>query len=322
MKDQYGRVIDYLRVSVTDRCNLRCTYCMPEDGVEWIPSEEILTDEEILKICRAAASLGIRHLKVTGGEPLLRENVTELIGRLKEIDGIETITLTTNGIFLPRYIERLVSAGIDGINVSLDTLQEEKFRRLTRNGSVKEVWNGISSVLPYEQVCIKINCVLDGEDWEEDAVSVARIAKNHGIHVRFIELMPTQNQKERGNLEKATKDLLERVYGSLHPCHEKIGFGPSIYYELPDFQGKIGFISAISHKFCNQCNRVRLTSDGKLRLCLQVEQGVDLKEAVRQGADEEELKKLLEAGLQIKPREHQFGCDCMIEGTSMSRIGG
>ena len=322
MKDQYGRVIDYLRVSVTDRCNLRCTYCMPKDGVEWLSSEEILTDEEILKICRAAASLGIRHLKVTGGEPLLRENVTELIGKLKAIEGIETVTLTTNGIFLPRYIERLVSTGIDGINVSLDTLQEEKFCRLTRNGSVKEVWNGISSVLPYEQICVKINCVLDGEDWEEDAVSVAQIAKNHRIHVRFIELMPTQNQKEEGNLEKDAKALLERVYGPLHPCSEKIGFGPSTYYELQDFQGKIGFISAVSHKFCNQCNRIRLTSDGKLRLCLQVEQGIDLKEAVRQGADEEELKKLLEAGLQIKPREHQFGCDCMIEGTSMSRIGG
>lgn len=322
MRDQYGRNIDYLRVSVTDRCNLRCVYCMPKDGVEWIPDEEILTDKEIVKVCKAAADLGIRHLKVTGGEPLLRENVVELIGRLKKIEGIETVTLTTNGIFLPQYIEGLTKVGIDGINVSLDTLKEEKFRKLTRNGSVKEVWNGISSILPYEQVCVKINCVLDGDDWETDAVSVAELAKKYHIHVRFIELMPTQNQEEKCNFEKETKALLERVYGPLQPSREKIGFGPSAYYELPEFQGKIGFISAVSHKFCNQCNRIRLTSDGKLRLCLQVEQGVDLKRALRQGADEEKLKELLKIGLRMKPKEHQFGCDCMIEGKSMSRIGG
>jgi len=224
--------------------------------------------------------------------------------------------------FFCHSIERLVKVGIDGINVSLDTLQEEKFRKLTRNGSVKEVWKGLSSVLPYERVCVKINCVLDGDDWEEDAVNVARIAKNYRAHVRFIELMPAQNREEKCNLERETKLLLECVYGPLHLCREKIGFGPSTYYELPEFQGKIGFISAVSHKFCNQCNRIRLTSDGKLRLCLQAEQGVDLKKALRQGADEEELKKLLETGLRMKPKEHHFGCDCMIEGKSMSRIGG
>ena len=175
--------------------------------------------------------------------------------------------------------------------------------------------------LPYDQINMKINCVLAGKDWQKDAVRVAEIAKKYRIHVRFIELMPIQNQEEKGNLEEEIKALLEDVYGPMRRCEERIGFGPSVYYELPEFCGKIGFISAVSHKFCNQCNRIRLTCDGKLRLCLQSENAVDLKSALRQGACEEELKQLLERGLLEKPREHRFGCDC-IEGEAMSRIGG
>lgn len=321
MKDQYGRLIDYLRISVTDRCNLRCVYCMPEKGVTWIPHSEVLTYEELLTVGKAAVALGIKHIKITGGEPLLRKNVTEFIGRLKKTKGIETVTLTTNGILLPNYIEKLSETGIDGINISLDTLEEKKFRKLTRNGEVKDVWKGIFSVLPYEQINVKINCVLAGKDWQKDAVCMAEIAKKYRIHVRFIELMPIQNRKENGSLEEEIKALLEDVYGSMRRCEERIGFGPSVYYELPEFCGKIGFISAVSHKFCNQCNRIRLSCDGKLRLCLQSENAVDLKSALRQGACEEELKQLLEKGLLEKPREHRFGCDC-IEGEAMSRIGG
>lgn len=211
MKDQYGRLIDYLRISVTDRCNLRCVYCMPEKGVTWIPHSEVLTYEELLTVGKAAAALGIKHIKITGGEPLLRKNVTEFIARLKKTKGIETVTLTTNGILLPNYIDQLSEAGIDGINISLDTLEEKKFRKLTRNGEVKDVWKGISSVLPYDQINMKINCVLAGKDWQKDAVRVAEIAKKYRIHVRFIELMPIQNQEEKGNLEEEIKALLEDV---------------------------------------------------------------------------------------------------------------
>ncbi len=177
----------------------------------WIPHSEVLTYEELLTVGKAAAALGIKHIKITGGEPLLRKNVTEFIGRLKKTKGIETVTLTTNGILLPNYIDQLSEAGIDGINISLDTLEEKKFRKLTRNGEVKDVWKGISSVLPYDQINMKINCVLAGKDWQKDAVRVAEIAKKYRIHVRFIELMPIQNQEEKGNLEEEIKALLEDV---------------------------------------------------------------------------------------------------------------
>lgn len=321
MRDQYGRVIDYLRISVTDRCNLRCVYCMPEEGVKLLPHEEVLSFEEMLSVSRAAAMLGIRHIKVTGGEPLVRKGVAEFIGKLKQTAGIETVTLTTNGILLPEKIEELVQAGIDGINISLDTLNPEKFRTMTRKGEVEQVLAGIRSALPYRQFTVKINCVLDGEDWKKDAADIAGIAKNHPVHVRFIELMPLVKRKKTDGQEREVRNLLEEVYGPMEVCRERFGSGPSIYYEIPGFQGKIGFISAVSHKFCNQCNRIRLTCDGVLRMCLQSDSGVDLKKILRQGASEAELGAVIHDALTAKPKEHRFECDS-IRAEAMSQIGG
>ncbi len=321
MKDQYGRTIDYLRISVTDRCNLRCTYCMPEEGITCIPHEEILRYEEMEQICRIMAEMGLKHIKVTGGEPLVRKGISGFIRTLKEIPGIETVTLTTNGILLESMAEELASAGIDGINVSLDTLDEEAFRAITRGGDVKRVLAGLRKMHQYPQITLKINCVLGGENWKKNAVSVAELAKNHPIHVRFIEHMPIGREPEKeAKREEQVRVVLETVYGPSILCEKPMGFGPSVYYHFEGFLGKIGFISAVSHKFCSGCNRIRLTADGRLRMCLQSGNSTDLK-AVLRGENPEGLESVIQKSVYEKPREHHFDKES-IETVSMSQIGG
>lgn len=322
MKDQYRRTIDYLRVSVTDRCNLRCTYCMPPEGIQPVCQEEILTFEEIVRICSAFAELGVKHIKVTGGEPLVRRDVDVLIRKIKAISGIETVTLTTNGTLLPSFVGKLVAAGVDGINISLDTLDEQEFRKITRNGNLEEVFAGIRSAIAYKETVIKINCVLEGEKWRQRAVQVASLARKYPVHVRFIERMPLV---EEGILEDTAEQqvraVLESVYGEMRKYEGKLGPGPSVYYSLEGFQGKIGFISAMSHKFCDKCNRVRLTCDGTLRMCLQSKEGVDLKTRLRSGVSEDSLKSCIEEALAKKPKEHHFHLS-QIQADGMSQIGG
>lgn len=322
MKDRYRRTIDYLRVSITDRCNLRCTYCMPPEGIQTIGHGEILTFEEISALCRISASLGVKHIKVTGGEPLVRRDADILIRKLKEIPGIETVTLTTNGTLLESNMKKLACAGVDGINISLDTLDEREFREITRNGSLEEVLAGICAAIAYEDITVKINCVLEGANWRERAVSIASLAKKYPVHVRFIERMPLI---EEGDAERKTeeqvKEILESVYGKLSPCEEILGPGPSVYYCLEGFLGKIGFISAMSHKFCEKCNRVRLTCDGMLRMCLQSEDCVDLKEKLRGNASEDEIRDAMKEAFFGKPKEHSFH-EKQIQADGMSQIGG
>lgn len=319
MKDNYGRTIDYLRISITDRCNLRCTYCMPEEGISCIRHEDILTYEEIQTICTIMANMGLRHIKITGGEPLVRKECWKLIRQLKKIDGIETVTVTTNGILLEEAVNDLVKAGVDGINISLDTQKEAEYAKITRGGDVKKVMNGLKAILTYPQVTVKINCVLVGEDWEKTVISMAELAKTNPIHVRFIEYMPVE-QKQQTKLQDEVRAVLEAAYGPALDCKKPLGFGPSSYYQLEGFQGKIGFISAISHKFCKKCNRLRLTADGKLRLCLQSSESIDIKTLVRQ-KNNTELVVAIQSALKQKPKEHHFEA-CNIETISMSQIGG
>lgn len=321
MKDRYGRVIDYLRISITDRCNLRCVYCMPNGACAYVPKEEILSFEELLFLCESIVLLGIKHIKITGGEPLLREGVVPFLKELKQMEGIETVTLTTNGTLLSDMAEELSKTGIDGVNISLDTLNQEKFRCITRNGDLQQVLDGVHAMLQHKNVVVKLNCVLDGKDWEQDAVAVANLAKRYPLHVRFIELMPLGKSNTERRNEIEVKKLLETQFGTMRQCQEKIGFGPSIYYEIEGFCGKIGFISALSHKFCNQCNRIRLTCDGTLRMCLQKQDGIDIKPYVRTERSKEKLCEQIRYALAEKPREHQFECDC-IQTESMSKIGG
>lgn len=326
MVDSCNRKIDYIRISLTDRCNLRCVYCMPEEGVKYLAHDRIITYEEILRLCRCFAKLGIRKVKLTGGEPLVRKDVAYLVGELKRLDGIDNVTITTNGILLKSQIKGLADAGLDAVNISLDTLDGELFQRLTRFGRIDQVLEGIKAALSYPQIGVKINCVpMYGENLEQTVIQMAGLAREQRLHVRFIELMPIGIGKEqRGCAEEQIKEILIRAYGPLHPCREALGNGPCVYYSLDGFLGNIGFISAVSHKFCDRCNRVRLTSEGFLKNCLQYAGGTDLKALMKQGIEDDALTKVIYETIQKKPRSHQFGEKEQDGGEDkrMSEIGG
>lgn len=322
MIDRYGRTIDYMRISVTDRCNLRCVYCVPECGVTRIPTERLLTEEELLRITRAAAKEGIAHVKVTGGEPLLRPNLAGLVQKIREIPGIETVTLTTNGILLPDQIDALAAAGISGINISLDTLNKERYRSLTRGGELERALAGLEAAKRQKGVTVKVNAVLYETHWEEDALTLAALAEKDPVHVRFIEHMPLGTEaEERPVREDAILALLQKEYGKCESYQGKIGEGPGHYVTFPGMTGKIGFISAISHKFCSGCNRLRLTADGDLRMCLQSKEGIPLRELLRDGATDEKLREVLRGCILQKPEGHQM-TEQKIEAEGMCQIGG
>ena len=324
LKDSFGRNIDYLRLSITDRCNLRCVYCMPEEGVEMITHTDVLRYDEMIRICRLMAELGMKKIKVTGGEPLARKGVESLIRDLKQMDGIEKVTLTTNGVELAGKISALHEAGVDGINISLDTLDRELFREITRRDVLEKVLEGIDAVLQYPDIPLKINCVPMGKE-EQDLVKLAGLAKDKMLHVRFIEMMPIGTGKDYCFLSEGDiRRQLEAVYGPMKPYKKVQGNGPCQYYELEGFQGKIGFISAISHKFCDECNRIRLTSQGFLKTCLQYNKGKDLRTLMREGASDEVIKAAIMEAIEAKPRAHQFHDAQIVEENSMgmSQIGG
>lgn len=324
MIDGIGRNIDYLRISIIDRCNLRCVYCMPEEGVDAVSHEEILSYEEILRLVRAFAKLGIHKIKLTGGEPLVRKNVAYLVNELKKIEGITQVTLTTNGILLAETIDSLAEAGLDGINLSLDTLNPEVFQKITRRNSFDRVMEGLRAAFKYPQIPLKVNCVPMGIEGQ-DVLEMAELARKYPVHVRFIEMMPIGlgKQFEFCSEEYILQGLKER-YGDYVPYEKCLGNGPGHYYTFEGFQGKIGFVSAISHKFCESCNRVRLTSQGYLKTCLQYDVGVDLKQLLREGAAEEELCCAIEAAILRKPLGHQFGSQVESHGEEhmMAQIGG
>ena len=324
MIDSYGRVIDYLRISVIDRCNLRCVYCMPEEGLEMTSHEEVLTYGEIVRICKIMAKTGLKKIKLTGGEPLVRKELPKLAGRLKAIPGIEKVTLTTNGILLEELMEELHDAGIDSINISLDTLDRDLYAQITRRDQLETVKKGIEAALAYPDISLKINCVPMGLP-KQNLSEIAALAKYHRIHVRFIEMMPIGYGKNyRFVGENEILGQLEEKFGKAEIFNGKLGNGPCHYYDFEGFQGKIGFISAISHKFCSECNRVRLTSQGFLKTCLQYNTGNDLKVPMRTGASDEELQELIMRTINEKPIGHRF----LEEGISdennlnMSQIGG
>ena len=323
MLDQYGRKIDYLRISVTDRCNLRCRYCMPEPMAA-VRHEDILRYEEILRICRAAAKLGITKFKVTGGEPLVRAGCAEFIAELKKQPGTEQVTLTTNGLLLEKNIDALASAGLDGVNISLDTLDNAHFRSITGYTG-----DGADTLLRVLKECCtkglhtKINAVLL-EETEADAPALAAIAETLPVDVRFIELMPIGfgTAMKRVSPEDILAALKER-WPDLTPTDEKRGNGPAHYYKSAALLGRIGFIDAVSHKFCAGCNRVRLTSTGQLKPCLCYADSADLRALIRGGCTDDELKEALRATVYAKPRAHCFGTDAAVtEKHMMSQIGG
>ncbi len=308
MQDQYGREIDYVRISITDRCNLRCTYCMPEDGlVDYTSHTAILSYEEILRLVRCLAKLGIRKIKLTGGEPLVRIGCADLVRELKAIKGIEQVTITTNGVLLADMAGDLIQAGIDGINVSLDTVEREIFAKITRRDYFDNVMAGIEKVKSLGYCNLKINCVPIAQFNKNEIVKLAAQAKDYPLSVRFIELMPIGLAKEYTAISKEEiMEMLTEAFGGMTPYEGRLGNGPAEYYSLPGFKGHIGFIGAIHNKFCGQCNRIRLTSGGFLKLCLNQNKGGDILPLLRNGASEEELTEAMREIIYQKPLAHHF----------------
>lgn len=343
MRDQFGRAIDYMRVSVTDRCNLRCVYCMPAAGVPFVPHEEILSFDEIARICRIGAELGITKLKLTGGEPLVRRGLPDLLGMLKRIPGIEQVTLTTNGTLLKEQINELVSNGLNSVNISIDTLDPERYREVTRGGSVEKAWEGLDAAAGFPGLRVKVNCVpLQGAE-DEEYIRLALLAKEGKADVRFIEMMPIGMGKVfSGRSKEEIYSILKQVYGESEAYDGRLGNGPAVYVQFPGFRKHVGFISAVSHQFCSGCNRIRLTSEGYLKPCLQYGSGTDLKKLLRGGADDDMIRREIERTIFSKPASHQFDASCAavpgeesgnegdedtgdgdsLEKKGMSRIGG
>ncbi|MFW2487792.1 GTP 3',8-cyclase MoaA [Clostridium chromiireducens] len=326
MLDIYNRKIDYIRISVTDRCNLRCIYCMPEKGIHSVDNKDILSYEEIIYLCENFAKIGISKIKITGGEPLVRDNLAYLIKKIKSIQGINNVTLTTNGILLEEQIDSLVKSGLDAVNVSIDSLDEITYKNITRIGDVNKVIRGIDKALEYKNIVVKINCVpIEGID-DKQILDITKLAKNKNLSVRFIELMPIGlGKKINGMSEEKIKKIIQENYGELIVYNKSMGNGPSNYYSLENFQGKIGFISAVNHKFCNSCNRVRITANGFLKTCLQYNEGQDLKSLIRSGKSDEEINEVIKKTIYNKPKENRFleqNCCEKLEQNIMSQIGG
>ncbi|MEG1846910.1 MAG: GTP 3',8-cyclase MoaA [Lachnospiraceae bacterium] len=306
MLDQYNRNINYLRISVTDRCNFRCIYCMPEKGIEARRHQDMLQFDEIVRICTCAASLGISRIKITGGEPFVRKGILDLIAMIHEIPGIDEITMTTNGFYLKENIAQLQAAGVTGINLSLDTLNREHFTEITRQNVLPIIIDALQAALLAGLSGIKVNCVLLHQSTEE-LLQLVLLAKDNPIQVRFIELMPIgAGSLYSGKSQDEMKVIIEQTYGVMQPYTTQLGNGPAHYYSLSGFTGHIGFISAISHGFCESCNRIRLTSDGFLKSCLNYEATVNLREVIRSGILDMELTEIMQQVIFYKPRHHGF----------------
>ncbi|MDR2468789.1 MAG: GTP 3',8-cyclase MoaA [Spirochaetaceae bacterium] len=306
MVDSLGRTIDYLRISVTDRCPARCVYCMPKTNADWIPHHEILTFEEILRIAALMAELGVSKVKITGGEPLARRGLVPFLRCLTGLHAFNWISLTTNAILLGPLLEDLLDAGISALNISLDSLDRERYRRITQSDMFDEASTQLDRALA-APIPVKINCVPVQGCNEEDIVPLARLAEHNPIAVRFIELMPLGFARTLTPITTAaTAALIEKNCGTLHPLAQVPGAGPAVYAAIDGFAGKIGFISPLSHTFCSSCSRLRLTSAGILRPCLAHERGINLKAALRGGASDNVLKDLICRAAAEKPAGHNF----------------
>lgn len=330
MIDQFGRLINYLRISVTDRCNLRCTYCMPAEGIQFLDHAEILSYEEIYRLVRIMSVHGLEYVRITGGEPTVRKNLCELISMLNQLPQIKGIGITTNGLLLTKQLDDLLAAGLTSLNISVDTLRPELFNKITRRNSFDQFFAGLSYALSKSEQCtIKLNCVLNKnnrEEWPE----IALLSKDYPISVRFIEMMPIGLGKTKSQFgENSLRSELEAKLGPLKPLTpdlHPLSFGPGRYERIDGFRGNIGFISAISHSFCEQCNRLRLTATGFLKTCLQYANGRDLRPALRDGSADQEIWKLIELALTEKPHSHQFKKkiqeNSLLETKHMNQIGG
>ena len=312
MIDKHSRKISYLRVSVTDLCNLRCVYCMPPGGSELSRKEEILSLEEILKLVKHGVSLGVNKIRITGGEPLVRKGIISLVNQIAEIKGIDDIAMTTNGVFLKEFATQLKSSGLSRLNISLDTMREDRFAEITRGGNIADVFDGVEAVLKAGFKGTKMNAVVMRGDNDDEIHDFVRYIMERDIELRFIELMAS-GWKDMVDEDRfmPTSEIMERVrgIGELVPDKQRVGGGPATIYRIKGALGSIGFISAVSKPFCKTCNRLRLTSDGKLRSCLLTGGEVDIKDILRSSnLDEKEIQdRLTEAFFKVtdmKPIVH------------------
>ena len=326
MIDKYGRVIDYLRVSVTDRCNFRCVYCMPPEGVELMSHEQVIRYEELMRLIRLFAELGIRHIRLTGGEPTVRKGIVSLVRDIHDLPGIESVSMTTNGLLLPDMLPDLKAAGLSAVNISLDTLDEARFDDITRTtGNLPKVLDAIR-LSAEAGLNTKVNCVAMRGVNDDEVPEIAALAKLLPVCVRFIEYMPIgKHDYEQAIYMDEVLDLIRGAFGELTEDPTLRGHGPARYYKPEGFRGSVGVISAMSHSFCEECNRVRMTSEGFLKLCLQYNVGENLLHALRSGASDEELKDLILRTIDQKPQHHTFldyAENQDIDTRDMSRIGG
>lgn len=327
ISDRFGRLINYMRISVTDRCNFRCAYCMPAEGIAWKTHEEILTFEEIQRVAQVSASLGLSRVRLTGGEPLARKNLPTLVRMLSGIPEITDISMTTNASLLERHAAELAEAGLNRVNVSLDTLDSEKFSHMTRGGRFDQVWNGILAAEAAGIAPIKINVVVVRGVNDQEIVDLARLTLEHNWQVRFIELMPVGNEQDWGSgfpQNGARYISVQEMHSQLNslrlePVSDGEANGPARIFRIPGAPGSIGFISPLGEHFCAFCNRMRLTADGRLRPCLLHDEEINIREALRAGED---ILPYLIKAIHAKPEKHDLASSHLPENRKMAQIGG
>ena len=324
LSDSFQRPVNYLRISVTDRCNMRCIYCMPHYGVPHISHSDILSYEEIYAIVKAAARLGITKVRITGGEPLVRAGLPELIRMLAQIEAIDDISLTTNGALLANYAAELKSAGLRRVNVSLDTLKADRFEQITRCGNLGDTLEGIEAARAVGLNPIKVNTVVMAGINDDELVDFAAKTVGEDWHVRFIELMPFNHEDNADSHFIPVSEMKKHlgIMGKLEPYTGNVGNGPARYFRLPGASGTLGFITPVSEHFCFQCNRLRLTADGKLRPCLLSDEEIDLKQPLRSGMPVTELERLIKGAVAAKPLGHNLAGGCVPQDRSFSQVGG
>ncbi|GAC1361739.1 MAG: GTP 3',8-cyclase MoaA [Ktedonobacteraceae bacterium] len=328
LKDSYGRRIKSMRISITDKCNFRCTYCMPAEGLPWLKKAEIFSYEEIERIARISVAIGIEQIRLTGGEPLVRRDVPELVRELKKIEGLHSLSLTTNGILLKQQAQALAEAGLTRINVSLDSLLQEKFAQLTRRDQLHQVLEGLEELEKYPSIHpIKINAVAMRGHTEAEVLDFARLARRKAYVVRWIEFMPLDAdqawRKEDILTGTEIKAIIEEAYGPLVQITSGDPSETARRYTFSDGVGEVGFINPVSEPFCSTCDRIRITADGQLRTCLFASEETDLRAVVRSGADDEAIAQTIRRAVWNKELKHHIG-DTRFKRSkrSMSMIGG
>jgi cyclic pyranopterin phosphate synthase len=327
-QDRFDRNINYLRISVIDHCNFRCVYCMPLDTSQYVSSAGLLTPEEIERVVKSAADVGFEKVRLTGGEPTLRSDLLDIVERIARVDGIKDLSMTTNGVLLPRLAKPLAAAGLNRVNIHIDSLDPQRFARLMRFGTLSESWAGLEAAVEAGLTPIKINTVVVRGFNEEDVVELARLTICKPWTIRFIELMPLGNNEcarlAKDNFVPSADSMrrIEEVLGPLSPVEQQQASDESVNYRLEGADGVVGFISPVSHPYCGTCNRMRLTADGRFHLCLLNDDELDVRAALRSGKGDAEVRQILLNAVRSKPTGHRLDEGISTAERSMFQIGG